>query len=157
VDKYAPVVLRIAEQTGTPFRPASPAALEQLRDLKFPEPIVAFYARHEPADCAEGIGMVRIWPIVDVVVENTQGVPGICVAPYGYRVFASTYCGDAYCFNLNRMSAEGEPEVVLISHEAVGEASKADEVHRVAKPIARTLREFLGQFEKGEVDQECIY
>jgi putative NIF3 family GTP cyclohydrolase 1 type 2 len=155
MDKYEPVIRRIAQQTGTPFRPASDAAINQLRDLKFPESIVAFYARHEPADCAEGV--VRIWPISHLVMENTQAVPGIGVAPCGYRVFASTLCGDAYCFNLNRSSEEGEREVVLIPHEVIGEDSSADEVHRVAKRIARDLLEFLGQFEKGEVDQECIY
>jgi hypothetical protein len=155
MDKYEQVVRRIAKQTGTPFRPASAASLQQLRDLTFPESLVAFYARHEPADCAEGV--VRIWSIPDIVIENSQGVPGICVTPHGYRVFASTLGGDAYCFNLNRMSAEGDPEIVLISHEAVGEASKADEVHRVAKPIARNLLEFLAQFEKGKVDQETIF
>lgn len=155
MDKYESLVTEIAGQTGTDFGPASPEGLAKLRELNFPEAAIRFYAKHAPSDCAEG--QVRLWPIDDIVVENTGGVPGICVHPYGYTVFASTMCGDAYCFNANKIGAEGEPEIILVSHEAVGEDSTADEVNRVVKPVARSLAAFLEQFVKGELDEECIY
>jgi hypothetical protein len=155
MDKYKPLVDEISQQTGTAFRPASPGRLAKLRELKCPEAAVRFYGEYEPADYAEG--QVRLWPIDDIVVENTQGVPGICVHPHGYLVFASTLCGDAYCFNSNKLDADGEPEIILVSHEAVEEGASAVDVNRVVKPVASSLVSFLQQFTKGELDEECIY
>ncbi len=155
MDKYESLVEAIARQTNTAFAPASPEALAKLRKLKFPEAAIRFYAKYAPSGCAEG--QVRLWPIEDIEVENTQGMPGICVHPYGYTVFASTLCGDAYCFNANNIDTDGEPEIILVSHEAVGEDSTADEVNRVVKPVAASLAIFLDRFMKGELEEECIY
>lgn len=148
MDVYEPLIRRIAARLKAEFRPATADAIRQLRDLRFPEPVIAFYERYEPRDCVEGV--VRLWPISDVVVENTQGVPGICVVPHGYRVFASTYGGCAYCFNLNQLGATGDPAIVLISHEDVGEDSQAAEVHNAASPVALDLLQFLHWFEQEE-------
>jgi hypothetical protein len=155
MDKYEAIIGKIAKQTGTEFGPASFSSLSELRALEFPEAVIEFYEQYEPSRCAEG--QVRLWPIDDIVIENRQGVPGIGVHPHGYAVFATTMSGDAYCFNSNKLDGAGEPEIVLVSHEAVGEEATADEVNRVAKPVAACLLEFLEQFSRGEVDEECIY
>jgi len=155
MDKYEKLVDRIAQQTGTPFGPASLSSLAELRALDFPEAVIEFYEQYEPLRCAQG--QIRLWPIDDIVVENRQGVPGICVHPHGYAVFATTMCGDAYCVNSNKLDMDGEPTIVLISHEAVSEDSTPEEVKRLAKPVASSLRIFLEQFTRGEVDEECIY
>lgn len=148
MDAYEPLIQSIAARLKAEFRPATADGIQQLRDLRFPEPIIKFYERYEPRDCVEGVA--RLWQIADIMVENRDGVPGICVVPHGYRVFASTYSGDAYCFNLNRLSPAGDPAIVLISTGDVGEDSPAEEVHNAANPVARDLLQFLRWFEQEE-------
>ena len=149
------VVDRIAQQTTTRFSPASAEDLSALRTLGLPESVMTFFGRYAPEDCAEG--KVRLWPIAHILEENRDYVPGVYIAPLGYIVFASTMCGDAYCFNLNDLSEQGEPAIVLISHEMVPEDITVEEVARVAKPIAKTLYEFLDRFTRNEIDEVCIY
>jgi len=153
--KYQKLIDQISAQTGTTFRPASEAHLSALRALPLPNPIVDFFALHEPSDCAEG--QVRLWPIAEIIKENRDLVPGAYVAPHGYVVFATTFCGDTYCFDLNEVDEQNEPRVVLISHEVVGEDITADEAIRLAKPVAKNLFEFLERFAREELDEECIY
>ena len=151
---YAPLIEQIAEQTGVEFRPASPMELAKLEALGVPESILAFYREFEPSDCAEG--QVRLWPIEHVLEENEAYVPGAYASKHGYIVFATTLCGDTYCFDLTQ-SGQGDPRIVLLSHEVITEDTSAQEYVRLAKPVARRLYEFLQQFERGEVDEECIY
>jgi hypothetical protein len=155
MDKYQQLIGIIAKQTGTAFGPASASSLSSLRALGVPDTILRFYELHEPADCAEG--QVRLWPVSHIVTENRMAVPGIVVHPLGYVVFASTMSGDAYCFNVNKLDREGEPEIVLISHGTFGEDATAEQVQRVVKPVAPSLFLFLEQFSKGEVDEDCLY
>jgi hypothetical protein len=99
---------------------------------------------------------VRLWPISDIVVENGGAVPGAYISPHGYVVFASTFCGDAYCFDINIMS-DDDPRIVLISHEVVSDEISADQARRLAKPVAINLRDFLEKFISKEIDEECAY
>ena len=142
MDKYQQLIEAIAKQTQTEFGPAPARELESLRALKTPEAAVRFYEQYEPATCAED--QVRLWPILDMVTENTMAVPGVAVCPLGYIVFASTNYGDSYCFNANKLDQEGEPEIVLISHETVGEDATPDEVQRAAKPVAKNSPAVFG-------------
>lgn len=152
---YEKLIDQISAQTGTTFRPASEGHLSALRALRLPNPVVDFFALHEPSDCAEG--QVRLWPIAEIIKENCDLVPGAYVAPLGYVVFATTFCGDTYCFDLNQINEQNEPRVVLISHEVVGEDITAEEARRLAKPVAKNLAEFLETFAREELDEECIY
>ncbi|VTU02348.1 Uncharacterized protein OS=Clostridium sp. Maddingley MBC34-26 GN=A370_02306 PE=4 SV=1 [Gemmataceae bacterium] len=152
---YKKLVKLIAAQTGTTFRAASPSDLTELRALGLPGPVVDFYARHEPSQCAEG--QVRLWPIADMVRENRDLIPGAYVAPLGYVVFATTFCGDAYCFDVNVVSPKGEPRIVLISHEVVRKDITAERAEGLAKPVAKDLYQFLEVFERVELDEECHY
>jgi len=152
---YKRLVKLIARQTGTKFRAASQSDLAELRTLRLPEPVVGFYAQHEPTECAEG--QVRLWPIADMVRENRDLIPGAYVAPLGYVVFSTTLCGDAYCFDINVVSPKDEPRIVLISHEVVGKDITAERAQRLAKPVAGNLHEFLEKFERIELDEECVY
>jgi len=153
--EYKRLLKRIATQTGTTFRAASQSDLTELRALRLPDPVVDFYARHEPSECVEG--QVRLWPIADVLRENRDLIPGAYVAPLGYVVFATTFCGDAYCFDVNVVSATGEPRIVLISHEVVRKDITAERAQQLAKPVAGNLYEFLERFERVELDEECVY
>ena len=144
----------ISKTTSGTFQPAARADLTKLARLGVPESILAFYREFEPEDCVEG--QVRLWNIEHIVQENTDLTPGYVVQPLGYVVFATTLCGDTYCFDLTG-SQRGEIPIVLISHETIGEGMTLDEVQKVAKPIARSLNEFLQQFASNEIDEECIY
>lgn len=100
----------------------------------------------------------RLWPISDMLVENRDAVPGAYVSPHGFVVFGSTFCGDAYCFDINTLvDKDDEPGIVLISHEVISEEISADEARRLAKPVTKNLREFLEQFIREEIDEESIY
>jgi hypothetical protein len=148
---YQKPVDEISAQTGTTFRRASKRGLAALGALRLPKPVVDFFASHEPSECAEG--QVRLWPIAAILQENRDLVPGVYVTPLGYIVFATTFCGDTYCFDLNKVDKEGEPRIVLISHEGVGGDISAQEAFRLAKPIAKNLYEFLEKFAGDELDE----
>jgi hypothetical protein len=151
---YAPLIEQIAEQTKVEFRASSPAELAKLEALGVPECILAFYREFEPSECAEA--QVRLWPIQHVLEENDGYVPGCYASKHGYIVFATTLCGDTYCFDLTQ-HGQAEPCIVLLSHEVISEDTSAAEFVRLAKPVAPNLYEFLQQFVRGEVDEECIY
>ena len=151
---YAPLIKQIAEQTGVEFRTSSPMELAKLDALGVPESILAFYREFEPSECAQG--QVRRWPIKQVLEENEAYAPGAYASKRGYVVFATTLCGDTYCFDITQ-HGQAEPRIVLLSHEIITEDTSAAEFARFAKPVARSLCEFLQQFVRGEVDEECIY
>lgn len=152
---YKKLVNRIAAQTGTTFRAASKQDLDALRALRLPEPVVSFYAQYEPSGCAEG--QARLWPVSDILQENRDLIPGAYVAPLGYVVFATTYCGDAYCFDTNVADAKREPRIVLISHEVVEKGITAERARLCAKPVAKNLYEFLELLVASKLDEECVY
>ncbi|MEY2407711.1 MAG: hypothetical protein QOF48_381 [Verrucomicrobiota bacterium] len=151
---YARLIEQIAEQTEVEFRTASPVDLAKLEALGLPDFIVAFYREFEPSECAQG--QVRLWPIQQVLEENEKYVPGAYASKHGYIVFATTLCGDTYCFDLTQ-HGQAEARIVLLSQEVIHEDTTAAEISRLAKPVAQTLHEFLSQFIRGEVDEECVY
>lgn len=151
---YAALIVQIAEQTGVGFRAASLKDLAGLEALGVPESILAFYSKFEPSGCAEG--QVRLWPIAHILEENEDYVPGCYASKHGYIVFATTFCGDTYCFDLTQ-PGQAEPRIVLLSHEIINEETTAAEFARLAKSIALSLHEFLQQFVRGEVDEDCVY
>jgi hypothetical protein len=151
---YDSVVAQISDQTGIAFRPASPFDLAKLESLGLPESILSFYREFEPSEVVEQ--QVRLWPIEHILEENDALIPGCYSSRYGYIVFATTFCGDAYCFDTTH-DPTAEPRIVLFSHEVVNERTTAAELARLAKPIAENLKQFLAQFSRNEVDQECIY
>ena len=151
---YESLILQISDQTGVAFRAASPRDLSKLEALGLPQPVLDFYGSYEPSECAEG--QVRLWPIQHIVEENTSLTPGCYSSRHGFVVFATTFCGDAYCFD-SRRGEQCEPIIVLISHEVVGEETTAAEFIQLAKPVAPSLHEFLEQFVRGQIDEECVY
>lgn len=152
-EPYSEIVSPIARGEGITLRPASSDSLNALREMDFPPDAIRFYSSHEPADGLEGPAGVRLWPIRDLIVENKEGVPGICVYPYRYRVFASTSGGDAYCFDLNGAANGEASRIVLFWVDDVGEDSSVREVHAAARPVAKDLAEFLRKFADGTLNQ----
>lgn len=152
---YTALVDAIEKHTGGQFRNAEPTAIDQLRGLGLPEPVVAFFAKHEPAKCIEG--QVRLWPISEIVRENRDFVPGCNTSQHGYVVFATTICGDTYCFDVNDTDENGEPRIVIISHEEDFEQMPAEQMRQLAKPVASSLTVFLQTFLRDELDEDCLY
>jgi hypothetical protein len=96
--EYREAAAQISAKTGVSLRPASGEDLRTLAGLGAPETIQAFYREYEPEAEAE-LGRVRLWPIADLLLENTDAVPGADLHPHGFVTFASTVYGDAYCFD----------------------------------------------------------
>ena len=142
--QYANLVQLIVEETGGEFGPAQTKDLAHLVNFGLPPSIVNFFVTYEPLECIEGAA--RLWPISHLVVENTEAVPGCNIIKHGYVVFSTTYCGDAYCFDLNCQLVEDEPRVILMCCEEDFGAKTAEEVHNYAIPVAANLWEFLEMF-----------
>ena len=150
---YEPLIERITEQTGVTFRPASPFELSKLEALGLPQSVIDFYGAFEPTERAGE--EFRLWPIEHILEENEALVPGCYTSKHGYIVFATTLYGDTYCFDLTAMDRT-EPPIVLISHEVVSEDTPTADLARLAKPVAKSLYQFLQQFVAGEIDDSCI-
>lgn len=152
---YSKLIADIEAHTGGRFRRAETEALDQLRSFNLPASVVSFFRDFEPTECIEG--QVRLWPISEMLRENRDYVPGADVSPHGYIVFATTICGDTYCFDLNVIDENGEPRIVLISHDEDFEGMSSDQITGLAKPIAPNLAAFLEMYLFDKIDEDCIY
>ena len=148
------VVERLADKTGILFRGASGFDLSQAEELGFPESVLEFYREFNPESCVES--QVRLWPLADALIECTEGVPGIYLTHRGYLAFASTMTGDAYCFDRSRRDLDGNPSVVIFSHEIDFELMPDERVRRHAKRVASNLQDFLEQMNRESVDETCF-
>ena len=146
----------VAVKSGVELRSASKDQIRELIDLGVPEDAIDFYREAEPASCAE-IEDIRLWPISDVLEENTKFVPGCYVRPHGYIVFATTIFGDTYCFDLNSAPSTATAPIALLSHEIFDETTTKEQVSPVAKRIAPDLAAFLRAFVTGDLDMNPIY
>ena len=144
MNKYLPLIEIIAKRSGVEFRPASENDLDSLRSLGLAGPVVEFFSEFEPSKCVDDAE--RLWPITEIVVENTELVPGCNILQHGFVVFATTLSGDAYCFDLNNVSPDGDPEIVFMSHEEDYELMAPDAIMALSQPIAKNLLEFLDMF-----------
>ena len=148
---------QIREKSKVEFRRANPAAIEQLRLIGMPEDALTFYRDSEPAKCAE-IARVRLWPIAQILSENRDYVPGAYAQPCGYVVFATTKCGDAFCFDIRGASGTTAP-VVLIAHdlEPENDEMKREDLEKLAKPVSTSFESFLNAFVSETLDTEPLY
>jgi hypothetical protein len=148
---YEPLVEKIADMTGVYFRPSSPFELAKLEVFGLPDSVLDFYRDFEPSECVKG--QIRLWPIDHILEENEALVPGCYSSRHGYVVFATTSCGDAYCFDVTRPT-QSEPRVVFLSHEKVTKYTTKAQFAQLAKPVAGNLYGFLQQFVRSEIPLE---
>lgn len=146
---------RVAERGSQNHRPAAPDDLRRAKESGFPDELLDFYAKCEPASSFE-LGL-RIWSIDDAIVENTGAVPGLALSPHGYIVFASTFCGDAYCIDTNTASEDGLHPVLLFSHESIDEDATKEEIEAQRKVVATSFEDFLRKFLDDAVSEEPNY
>ena len=142
---------RITDKAGVQLQPASEAEMTQLQALNVPEDALSFFLEAEPANHAE-IENVRLLPISTVIEESTRYVPGAYIRPHGYVVFATTHCGDRYCFDLKGAVSRTTVPIVLVSHEMVGEDTTKVELRSLAKQVATDFESFLVAFVAGTLD-----
>ena len=139
------------------FRPASAEKLKQAIEFGIPDELIDFYRNYEPAP---EIGCVelhqRIWNIDNVILENTDAVPGCSLFPHGYIVFASNLFGDAYCMDKN-VQTDGHHPIVLFPHDAINEETTIEEFIPYRLQVADSLQEFLKKFAEGTLEDEPFY
>ena len=135
------------------FRAASDADLEYLGSLGIPESVINFFAWAEPVDGIEIKG-ARLWPISELRVENEDAVPGYVIAPLHYPVIGSTLFGDVYCLDLPGVAADGEPAVMIASHDEIYEDSAPEEIPTKMSRIADSFSDFLRKFAAGELPSD---
>jgi hypothetical protein len=147
----------IKQKSRVEFRPASGSGIAALRSLGAPEDALVFYRNSEPARCVE-IGNARLWPIADILVENSDAVPGCYAQPCGYVVFASTVYGDAFCFDTH-VASDATAPVVLIAHdlEPENDEMKLEDLAKLAKPIATSFENFLKAFVSETLNIKPLY
>ena len=145
----------IQTATGVKLRSARWGARWRFRRLGAPTDIRSFYARYEPSRFAE-INKVRLLPIVDILVENSDAEPGASIYPHGLLTFASSLYGDAYCLDLTAPGKSIAP-VVLMSHEVGFFDMSKQEVLAHRKTVATSFHDFLERFVQGTVDLEPYY
>jgi len=95
---------------------------------------------------------VRLWPIKELVVENTRMVPGADLHPRGFLVVATTDCGDAYCVDLKAPSANSP--VVLYSHDEDWEHADESRLLAFRRVVASSFSDFLADFASGRLDRD---
>jgi len=132
--------------------------MQSLQALGVPEDALQFYRQATPARIAE-IGKVRLWNVGDLEVENRDAVPGYYALPCGYVVFATTDCGDSYCFDIRSSGYPKSAPIVLIAHdlEPENDEMKREDLEKLAKPIAESFEKFLEGFVASALDRDPIY
>jgi len=147
---------QMTEKSGVALRPALQESCSALQRMGIPAEAIAFFSEFEPAQCAE-IEDVRLWPLQEVLAENTDYVPGCYIVQYGYVVFATTIFGDAFCFDTKTAPGREVP-IVLIAHDGYDwDAVTEEEIARLKKPIAADFRGFLQNYVDGMLDIQPNY
>jgi hypothetical protein len=129
------------------FGPASADDLAYLREVGAPPSVIQFYEVAEPAEGID-IADARLWPIADLRAGNEDAIPGYVIAPMGYPVIGTTLYGDIYCLALSEASPDGEPPVLLASHDEIEEGAAPEEVRRHMVRVADSFPDFLRRFVK---------
>jgi hypothetical protein len=144
---------RITKQTGVTFAPAPADLLSEFEGMGAPPALVDFFRRHSPEQIISG--QVRLYPLSHVLEENRDLLPGCYASEFGYWTIATSYGGEAYC--ATAAASDADCRVVILSHAVVDEETTEAEFARIAKPVAVSLADFLDQFLRDALDEECIY
>jgi hypothetical protein len=152
------VLEEIMEKSKTEFPPAREAEMQTLQTLGMPEDALHFYRNSVPTRMAE-IGKIRFWDVGNVVVENTDAVPGYYAHPCGYIVFASTDCCDSYCFDVRSGNYPASAPIVLIAHdlEPENDEMNREDLEKLAKTVSESFGDFLKLFASGSLDTKPLY
>jgi hypothetical protein len=141
MQNYEPLLRQLAEQFGGDFGPASAEDLAALEPFHLPQSVLEYFQQFEPIDYPGGAATLH--NIKHLLKENSGcAIPGAYIVKHGFFVFATTGCGDCYCFDC-RKSHTGSVPIVLFDHELISERTPAERILQLATPVASDLAHFL--------------
>ena len=96
------------------FREASKEDLQRISDLLGDkvDKVIEFYSKYEPYNLPALDSYVSLLSIDDIIVENTDGEPGMYLSKYGVFVFSVTLGGNVLLIDTND-NCEGDASVLL--------------------------------------------
>ena len=154
-DKLSLLAKEIENRTGVALHPASQKDIAQMKALGAPLDVINFFQRFEPSIGVE-ISEARLWPIADLVRENTILVPGAYLNPRGFCVIGTTIYGDAFCVDLTGSPNNPHP-IVIMSHELSWEEMSDSQLRNLIKAVAESFEKYLELFITGQLDLEPLF
>jgi hypothetical protein len=149
---YEQLLQRLAEENGGSFRPAASEDLAALEPFHLPHSVLEYFRQFEPVDYPGGAA-ATLHNIKHLLKENSgSAIPGGYTVKHGFFVFATTGCGDCYCFDCRRLD-EGDVPIVLFPHELISERTPVERILQLAKPVASDLYDFLHRLLNEELDE----
>jgi hypothetical protein len=147
---------KLALVDGGGLRSAAPDDIQRVIEAGFPSELIDFYRENEPGPDRVEIKQ-RIWSIKRAIEENEEYTPGYIISKYGYIVFASNMCGDAYCVDLNSTTSQGSHPIVLFPHDVFEEGMSTHEIQKYRLEVATSLADFLDKFTNETLVEEPKY
>lgn len=124
------------------FLPATPEQKKRLENLFGDKvgKIIDFYSEYQPWDMPITESYVQLLGIDNILLENTDGVPGKYLAEYGVFVFALTTGGNALCIDTNT-AANGDTCVYIADADFVFHNEILDrmEIGAIPEDVAEKL------------------
>jgi len=149
---YASIVEKInIDQKRNCVKKAEQAEIEYLTSLKLPNEVLEFYCEYNPIDTIE-LNDIRLFPISEIIEENTNYTPGFLLIPLGFCVIASTIEGDIYCIK-KELNDYG---VVTASHDEIYEGLETEEILSGTKRVSKTFIDFLKLFCRTKISIELL-
>ena len=142
-DKLSLLAKEIENRTGVALHPASQKDIAQMKALGAPLDVIDFLQRFEPSIGVE-ISEARLWPIADLVRENTVLVPGAYLNPRGL------------CVDLTGSPNNSHP-IVIMSHELSWEEMSDSQLRNLTKAVAESFEKHLELFVTGQLDLELLF
>ena len=142
-ERYADIV-KILDPKGKFLGPADEAAIAKLEGLGLPESVLAFYRNYSPLETIKIYHPeedIYFYPAFKIPSESSRFLAACEISPEGFIVFATSICGDAYCFDLNADALD--PPVRLIGHEIMYEGSSVDDIREMSVSAADNFHQFF--------------
>ena len=143
------LIRNISTKFEVEFSRADSEEISALRELGFTEKLLEFYTENMPQEAIEG--EVILHDCQGILDEAEGGSPGIEMSQHGIFVFASTHCGDAFCFDTNNCDSNGNPRIVYTSHCVLDEECSKEEALAEVIPFTSSLQEFLTRFAEDDI------
>jgi hypothetical protein len=132
-----------AEKYGVLFRPASPTEIAAAERAGVPEELLEFYREFEPNEV--GQGMIRFYPLEQVVAHMTDYMPACELSRYGYFAFADTQYGDSYFVRPVEGISFHQTPIFLFSHEADFSLLSSAQVEEFSTVVASGITDFIAR------------
>ena len=151
MQEYEPLLRRLAKDYGGSFGPASADDLAALEPYHLPKSVLDYFRHFEPSGYPGGSATLH--NIKHLLTENSGcAIPGAYTVKQGFFVFATTGCGDCYCFDCRKASTGSVP-IVLFDHELISERTRAERILQLATPVASDLTDFFNKLVNEQLNE----